>query len=70
MIQTEVAEGRIKHYSDMGVMIRQIETGNLYEDAVDYIPCIYSYEETDEPIEDAEISNDEAMRIIIGEVIA
>lgn len=38
-------------YSDQNVMIRQIETGVLYEDAVDVIPCKYTYEETDVPIE-------------------
>ena len=32
------------------MMIRQIETGILYEDAVDQAPCKYIYEETDEPI--------------------
>ena len=40
----------IKHYSDIGVMIRQIETGCLYDEAIDLIPCRYTYEETDEPI--------------------
>lgn len=44
------AENRERRYSDQGVMIRQVETGNLYEDAVDIIPCPYTYEETDEPI--------------------
>lgn len=28
-------------------MIRQIETGNVYQEAVDIIPCAYTYEETD-----------------------
>ena len=41
---------RIKHYSDQDMMIRQIETDILYEEAVDYVPCRYTYEETDEPI--------------------
>jgi hypothetical protein len=35
-------------------MIRQIETGILYEDAVDVIPCRYTYEESDVPIESAD----------------
>lgn len=42
---------RVRHYSDENYMIKQIETGNLYEDAVDVIPCKYTYEETDIPIE-------------------
>lgn len=41
---------RVRHYSDIGNYIRQIETGILYEDAVDVLPCRYAYEETDEPI--------------------
>lgn len=46
---------RIRHWSDAGMMIRQIETGIDYEDAVDNIPCLYTYEETDKPI----LSDDE-----------
>ena len=42
---------RIRHYSDRNMKIRQVETGKLYEDAVDVIPCNFTYEETDEPIE-------------------
>ena len=51
MLVTEYTEdGRIRHYSDAGYYIRQIETGILYEDAVDILPCPYTYEETDELI--------------------
>lgn len=51
MLLTEYTEdGRIKHYSDEGYYIRQIETGILYEDAVDVLPCLYTYEETNELI--------------------
>ena len=35
MIKTEMIADRIRHYSDMGMKIRQIETGILYEDAMD-----------------------------------
>lgn len=41
----------IKHYSDKGVMLLQVETGMKYSDPVDVVPCRYTYEETDEPIE-------------------
>ena len=41
---------RVRHYSDRQLKIRQIETGIVYEDAVDVLPCRYTYEETDEPI--------------------
>lgn len=30
--------------------IRQIETGSIYDEAIDVIPCMYTYEETDEPL--------------------
>lgn len=42
---------RERRYSDKNVMLRQVETGILYEDAVDVIPCKYTYEESDVPIE-------------------
>lgn len=45
---------RERRYSDKQVKLLQVETGNLYEDAVDVIPCIYTYEETEEPIEQQE----------------
>ena len=45
-------ENMISHYSDDGKMIRQIETGNLYEEAVDLYPCRFTYKETDIPIDE------------------
>ena len=41
----------IKHYSDKGVMLLQVETGAKYSDPIDIVPCIYTYEETEELIE-------------------
>ncbi|MBQ3114562.1 MAG: hypothetical protein IJC06_00345 [Clostridia bacterium] len=38
----------VRHYSDTGMMLLQKETGILYIDAVDVVPCRYTYEETDE----------------------
>ena len=54
MILTELLnDGKlIKHYSDKGVLLLQVETGVKYADPVDVVPCRYTYEETDEPIED------------------
>lgn len=40
----------IKHYSDKGLKIKQIETGYVYDIAIDVIPCRYTYEETSELI--------------------
>lgn len=44
-------------YSDGGMMLLQTETGTLYGDAIDVLPCRYTYTETDTPIESEE--NDE-----------
>lgn len=52
MIIEEMVGDRIRHYSDKNMKIRQIETGIVYDDAVDIYPCPYTYEETDEPIDD------------------
>lgn len=54
MIKTEYVENgeRIRHYSNIGMQIRQVETGIIYEDAVDVLDAGYTYEETDLPIED------------------
>ena len=41
----------IRRYSDDGHLIRQIETGNLYGEAIDIYPSKYSYEEAEELIE-------------------
>lgn len=51
MIIVEQIGARERRYSDQNVKLRQVETGNLYEDAVDIVPCPYTYEETDIPIE-------------------
>ena len=58
MILTELLDNgtRIRHYSDQNLMIEQIETGTLYEDAVDYVPCKYTYKETQKQIEREEFA--------------
>lgn len=35
---------RERRYSDKNMKLRQIKTGNIYEDAVDVIPCRYTCE--------------------------
>ena len=51
MIVTEQMESnRIRHYSDSGFRILQNETGIVYDDAADVLPCRYTYSETEELI--------------------
>lgn len=68
MILTELVdnETRIRHYSDQYLKIRQVETGVVYDDAVDYLPCRFTYEETDIPIDDTEATPEEALDILLG----
>ncbi len=53
MIKTELLKdgALIRHYSDNGVKLKQVETGILYDEAIDIAPCQYTYEETETPIE-------------------
>lgn len=67
MVQTETINDRVRHYSDNGMMLRQIETGALYEDAVDVTPCPYAYEETDILITSDPLEAQQALDIIMGE---
>lgn len=57
MIKTEyLNDGTlIKHYSDAGFMLLQVETGAKYSDPVDLVPCRYTYEETNVLIESDEV---------------
>lgn len=42
----------IKHYSDEGKYIIQLQTGIEYAEAVDVVPCRYTYVESDRSIEE------------------
>lgn len=57
MIQTELLKNDtlIRHYSDSGVKLLQVETGTAYDEAIDTVPCRYTYRETDQPIEKEEV---------------
>ena len=54
MIQIEYLNNDtfIKHYSDTGMMLLQLETGIMYSDPIDLMPCQYTYMETDIPCEE------------------
>ena len=60
MIKTEfLNDGTlIKHYSDAGYMLLQVETGDKYVDPVDVVPCCYTYEETNEFIDGGDVNEE------------
>ena len=39
-------------YSDEGYKIKQVETGNIYDEAIDVEDASYTYEEIEEKVED------------------
>lgn len=41
----------VKHYSDKGFKLRQVETDFIYDVPIDVNPCPYTYEETTETID-------------------
>lgn len=51
IVEQKISDSLVRHYSDVAVMLRQVETGILYSDAVDVVPCRYTYIETDTPVE-------------------
>lgn len=61
MIKTEMMKYNtlIRHFSDEGKMIRQVETGAIYSEAVDVVPCEFTYEETDQVIEEIKIEEED-----------
>ena len=65
MIKTEMMKYNtlIRHFSDEGKMIRQVETGAIYSEAIDVVPCRYTYEETGEAAEQP-ISGDEFLSMM------
>ena len=64
MVKSElIGDGTlIRTYSDAGMKIRQVETGNVYDEAVDVLPLRYSYEETSEPVDQGEESELDELR--------
>ena len=38
----------VRHYSDEGKPLIQNETGSVYEEAIDTVPCAYTYSEYEE----------------------
>ena len=44
-------------YSDSNLMIRQVETGDVYTEAIDVESAAYTYEETGMPIDADELTD-------------
>lgn len=61
-----LTENRIYQYSNANVKIRQIETGVVYDSALDIYPCPYTYEETDIPIDEEPLEAQQALDVIFG----
>lgn len=59
MIKTEILKDGtlIRHYSDKRMKLKQVETGLIYDEAIDVIPCKYTYEETNEIVEQGELAD-------------
>ena len=57
---------RERRYSDKGVKLLQVETNILYNDAVDVVPCRFTYEESEESIDDSAMDPQEALDMIFG----
>lgn len=51
-IDTEIRPTHCRHYSDNNKIIIQVETNNEYSDAIDILPCKYTYIEGDKDIEE------------------
>lgn len=67
IVEEIISETLVRHYSDKGMKIKQEETGSVYDEAVDVIPCRYTYTETDIPIDDQTIEDKaEAYDILMG----
>ena len=65
IIVEQLDERRTYTYSDQNMRIRQNETGNLYDTAIDYVP--HTYTETDIPIDEGEVEPEELLNILTGE---
>ena len=56
MVIKEILDEKfVRHYSDNGLRLLQVETGVIYDEAVDLIPCEYTYEESEEVVVQEEL---------------
>lgn len=70
MIKTEniTVNGRefVRTYSDAGLMIRKDGTDEVYAEAIDPVGSGRTYTETDEPVQEEDLTAEEALSIITG----
>lgn len=72
MIVRELFEARpdgvnlYRTYSDIHMKIRQVDTGFIYDEAIDIENTPHTYEETDEPIENEFMDPQDALDEIFG----
>jgi len=69
IVEEPYGDDLVRHYSDRGMMMLQVETGIKYAEAIDVVPCRYTYEETDEPVDEDsgdEASPEELLAILLG----
>ena len=50
VVKEILSEQFVRHYSDRGMRLKQVETGVIYDEAIDLASYRYTYEETDEPV--------------------
>ena len=55
-----------RRYSDQNVKLRKIEDSTLWNDAIDKIPCRFTYEETEILIDADPIDPQDALDAIFG----
>lgn len=57
-----------RRYSDQDVKIRKVEDGTVWNDAIDKVPCRFTYEETEIPIDPDPMEPQDALDAIFGGV--
>lgn len=71
MIVQEQIDGRnlIKTYSNIGKWVQQVETGAVYGEAIDIIPCPYTYIEVEAPLDDEDdpTESERILDILLGD---
>lgn len=69
MVVKEVLNEKfVKHHSNEGMKLKQVETGLVYDEAIDLIPCQYTYEETGIRVEQNELEDTISALNILGVV--